>query len=135
MYVLRLSATYNVDTLDNYWRRIKLIYTSFLVHVVLLLTFVSIFRNIVFANLYTSLSSIYYYIEYSAKQRLAVFLIEPISCATVLFERLTRTEYYRGCIVGSIFIRSICNSSLLPFGLSGLRLAHLRVVFHPDNRH
>jgi len=40
-----------------------------------------------------------------------------------------------GRIVGSIFIRSIYNSSLLPFGLSGLRLAHLRVVFHPDNRH
>jgi len=68
-------------------------------------------------------------------RRLAVFLIEPISSATVLFERLTRIEYYRGRIVGSIFIRSICNSSLLPFGLSGLRLAHLRVVFHPDNRH
>lgn len=81
--------------------------------------------------------SAYYCIEYCTKQlkRLAVFLIEPISYATVLFERLTRTEYYRGRIVGSIFIRSIYNSSLLPFGLSGLRLAHLRVVFHPDNRH
>lgn len=47
----------------------------------------------------------------------------------------TNKIHLQYCIVGNIFIRGIYNSSLLPFGLSGLRLAHLRVVFHSDNRH